>query len=49
MGGKRLRINGVPVIIQGVNRHDHCPAKGKAVDEEDMLRDVVGRVQVELG
>ena len=38
---KRLRVNGVPVIIQGVNRHDHCPKRGKAVTEESMLEDVL--------
>jgi len=39
--GKRLRVNGVPVIVQGVNRHDHCPKNGKAVSEESMLQDVL--------
>ena len=38
---KRLRVNGVPVIIQGVNRHDHCPKNGKAVTEDSMLEDVL--------
>ena len=38
---KKLWVNGVPVIIQGVNRHDHCPKKGKAVSEESMLQDVL--------
>jgi beta-galactosidase len=41
VSGKRLRVNGVPVIIQGVNRHDHCPKNGKAVTEESMLEDVL--------
>ena len=38
---KKLWVNGVPVIIQGVNRHDHCPKNGKAVSEESMLQDVL--------
>jgi beta-galactosidase len=41
IAGKRLRVNGVPTIIQGVNRHDHCPRNGKAVTEASMLEDVL--------
>lgn len=38
---KQLWVNGVPIVIQGVNRHDHCPKNGKAVSEESMLQDVL--------
>ena len=34
-------INGQAVKFKGVNRHDSDPVKGPAVDEEDMLRDLV--------
>lgn len=37
----RLLINGKAVRIQGVNRHDHDPDRGKAVTLESMIRDVV--------
>ncbi|HOX08929.1 MAG TPA: glycoside hydrolase family 2 TIM barrel-domain containing protein [Planctomycetota bacterium] len=34
-------INGVPVKLQGVNRHDSDPETGHAVSREAMLRDVL--------
>jgi beta-galactosidase len=36
-----LLINGVPVLLYGVNRHDHSPERGKSVTGEDMLSDVL--------
>jgi len=36
----RLLINGVPVLLQGVNRHEHDPERGKAVTEESMIQDI---------
>jgi len=36
-----LLINGVPVLLYGVNRHDHNPERGKSVTREDMLADVL--------
>jgi beta-galactosidase len=36
-----LRVNGVPITVQGVNRHDHHPDKGKAVDVDDIRADLV--------
>jgi len=39
--GGELTVNGRAVEIRGVNRHDHDPDNGKAVDEESMLRDIV--------
>ena len=35
-----LLVNGVPVKIMGVNRHDHHPTRGKALIREDMEADV---------
>lgn len=34
-------INGRPVTLCGVNRHDHSPRGGKTVTREEMLRDVI--------
>ena len=39
--GQRLRVNQEPIIIQGVNRHEHCPKHGKAVTKQSMLQDVI--------
>jgi len=36
-----LLINGTPVLLYGVNRHDHHPVRGKSVTREDMLTDVL--------
>ncbi|MDE0885016.1 MAG: DUF4981 domain-containing protein [Myxococcota bacterium] len=38
---RELLINGRPVMIKGVNRHDHHESRGKAVSREDMLADVL--------
>jgi beta-galactosidase len=35
-----LRVNGERVLIRGVNRHDTHPLHGKAVTEEDIVRDI---------
>jgi beta-galactosidase len=40
IGGRELRINGRPVLIKGVNRHDHDDTRGKTVSRELMLADV---------
>lgn len=40
-GSDGLKINGAPVILLGVNRHDHHPVTGKAVSRESMLEDVL--------
>ena len=39
--GNQLLINGKRVMIRGVNRHDHHPDKGKAIDATDMRADLV--------
>eukprot|EP00899_Mesostigma_viride_P013021 jgi/Mesvir1/2171/Mv16681-RA.1 len=36
-----LRVNGVPLLLAGVNRHEHDPRHGKVVSEESMLRDLL--------
>ncbi|TGG95472.1 beta-galactosidase [Natronospirillum operosum] len=35
-----LRVNGKPVLIRGVNRHEHHPERGHAVTLDDMEEDV---------
>ena len=37
---RRLLVNGQPVWIFGVNRHDHHPDRGKAVTVDDMRADL---------
>lgn len=39
--GNSLLINGERVMLRGVNRHDHHPDKGKAVNRDDMRADLV--------
>ncbi len=38
--GGRLLVNGVPILIKGVNRHEHDPVTGHYVPRELMRRDV---------
>ena len=38
--GRELLINGRPVLIKGVNRHDHDDVRGKAVTEASMIADI---------
>ncbi|MEZ5258630.1 MAG: glycoside hydrolase family 2 TIM barrel-domain containing protein [Ilumatobacteraceae bacterium] len=38
---RQLLVNGQPIWIFGVNRHDHHPDRGKAVTVEDMRADLV--------
>lgn len=35
-----LKVNGKPLLIRGVNRHEHHPELGQAVDEASMLQDI---------
>jgi len=39
--GAELLVNGRPVLIKGVNRHDSDPRRGKAVTREGIENDVV--------
>jgi len=34
-------VNGVPIMLKGVNRHDHHPESGRTVPLESMLEDVL--------
>jgi beta-galactosidase len=36
----RFRLNGIPVLIKGVNRHEHHADTGHTVDRESMIRDI---------
>ena len=36
----QLCVNGKPILIRGVNRHEHHPQNGHVVDEADMLTDI---------
>ncbi|WP_341938199.1 beta-galactosidase [Marinimicrobium sp. C2-29] len=36
----QLRVNGRPVLIRGVNRHEHHPELGHAVNAESMEQDI---------
>ena len=36
----QLMVNGVPIVIKGVNRHEHDPNNGHVVDEASMIRDI---------
>ena len=38
--GRQFLVNGVPVKLKGVNRHEHWPEVGHAVTEEQMIRDL---------
>lgn len=35
-----LRLNGKPLLIRGVNRHEHHPELGHVMTEADMIRDI---------
>ena len=37
---RQLLVNGQPIWIFGVNRHDHHPDRGKAVNADDIRRDL---------
>lgn len=36
----QLCVNGAPLLIRGVNRHEHHESKGHAISEADMLEDI---------
>ena len=38
---RQLLINGQPVLIKGVNRHDHSPTGGKAVTLDEIRQDLM--------
>ena len=36
-----LQLNGKPLLIRGVNRHEHHPARGQVMDAESMRQDIM--------
>lgn len=36
----QLLVNGMPVLLKGVNRHEHNHSKGHVVSKEEMIRDI---------
>jgi len=36
----QLLVNGMPVTIRGVNRHEHDPVTGRYINEASMIRDI---------
>lgn len=36
----QLLINGNPIRLRGVNRHEHNPRTGRSISEEDMIKDI---------
>lgn len=38
--GRSFLVNGVPVKLKGVNRHEHWPEVGHAITEAQMIRDL---------
>lgn len=37
----QLLVNGVPILIKGVNRHEHDPSTGHVISEESMMKDIL--------
>jgi beta-galactosidase len=38
--GGQLLVNGVPILVKGVNRHEHDPLTGHYVSLDSMIRDI---------
>ncbi|MFG0289455.1 MAG: glycoside hydrolase family 2 TIM barrel-domain containing protein, partial [Rhodopirellula sp. JB044] len=38
--GLKLHVNGKPIYLKGVNRHEHDPETGHTVTREDMIADI---------
>jgi beta-galactosidase len=36
----QLLVNGVPILLKGVNRHEHDPDTGHTLSEESMIQDI---------
>ncbi len=41
MKNKQLCVNGIPIIIKGVNRHEHDPVTGHVISRASMLQDII--------
>ncbi len=37
---RQFHINGVPILLKGVNRHEHDPDRGQAITPDSMIRDL---------
>ena len=46
--GNQLHVNGKPVLIKGVNRHEMNPYKGYVVSKEDMIKDILIMKQLNI-
>ena len=46
--GGQLLVNGQPVLIKGVNRHEMNPYKGYVVSEADMIQDILVMKQLNI-
>ena len=46
--GGQLLVNGQPVLIKGVNRHEMNPYKGYVVSEADMVQDILIMKQLNM-
>ena len=40
IAGGQLRVNGRPILVKGVNRHEHDPETGHTLSTESMIRDI---------
>ncbi|MBN1650072.1 MAG: DUF4981 domain-containing protein [Bacteroidales bacterium] len=40
IAGGQLLINGKPILLKGVNRHEHDPKTGHVISKESMLEDI---------
>lgn len=40
MKNGQILVNGIPILIKGVNRHEHDPHKGRSISEESMITDI---------
>ncbi len=41
LGNGQLLVNGAPILIRGVNRHEHDPDVGHAITIESMIEDIL--------
>ena len=41
MDGRQLFINGRPLVLKGVNRHEHDPDRGRVMTRELMIKDIL--------
>ena len=48
IAGGQLLVNGQPVLIKGVNRHEMNPYKGYVVSEADMIQDILIMKQLNI-